>query len=430
MLIKKFRNLFYSLKLLSNRYYLGFINGHSYLNNDQILSLKKLVGIRNIDTIKSFEKQFAELIGIGKAVSFAAGRMGFYTLMKELNIGKGDEVVLLGYTCSVMPNAVWRAGATPVFADIDPKTFGSCATEIEKVLSPNTKMIVAQHSFGIPCSIEPIVELAHSRKIFLLEDCAITLGSKIKGVTVGNFGDAALFSVDHSKPCNAFIGGLIYTLNIELYNKLKIVQKNSDDLSFNRQQAIWKKFLFERNNYNSKKYAMSLFKNKLYRLLSYEKDSYLTDDYGRESSATYPYPAILPTFLAQLGLYEINRWFEEKRKRQDLLSSYLHLSNSLGLRDFLPPSYFDKDLDIVPLRFVYTHLDSNIIRKKMSKFIDVSWFWFDKPIITCKDPSELGYMYGSCPVSEKISQAIINWPCVFKISDNQKLLKKFEIVHK
>jgi hypothetical protein len=235
--------------------------------------------------------------------------------------------------------------------------------------------------------------------------------------------------VDHSKPCNAFIGGLIYTLNIELYNKLKFVQKSSDDLPFYRQKAIWKKFLFERNNYNPKKYGKSFFKSKIYRLLYFENDSYLTDDYGKEASATYPYPAILPTFLAQLGLYEINCWFEEKRKRKDLLSSYLNLSNSLGVVDFLPPSYFDKDLEIVPLRFVYTHRDSNVIRKKMSKFVDVSWFWFDKPIIACNDPAELGYIYGSCPISEKIGQNIINWPCVFGASDNQQLLKYFEMIH-
>ena len=147
--------------------------------------------------------------------------MGFFALMQIRGIGKGDEVILQGHTCSVMPNAVWRTGATPIYADIDSNTFGSSAIEIDKVITPQTKMIVAQHSFGIPCDIEPIVDLARSKGIFLLEDCAITLGSKLKGIQVGNFGDAALFSIDHSKPLNAFTGGLIYTRKNELYEKLK-----------------------------------------------------------------------------------------------------------------------------------------------------------------------------------------------------------------
>ncbi|MCK4823809.1 DegT/DnrJ/EryC1/StrS family aminotransferase, partial [bacterium] len=59
------------------------------------------------------------LFGSGFGISFATGRMAFSSLLKALNIGTGDEVVLPGFTCSVMPNAVWRTGATPVFADID-----------------------------------------------------------------------------------------------------------------------------------------------------------------------------------------------------------------------------------------------------------------------------------------------------------------------
>ena len=328
-----------------------------------------------------------------------------------------------------MPNAVLRIGATPKFADIDSSTFGSSAEEIKKVITPQTKMIVAQHSFGIPCDIEPIVNLAKSKGIFLLEDCAITFCSKINGVSVGNFGDAALFSIDHSKPLNAVIGGLIYTQNNNFYEKLKEIQRTSDELPQERQEAIWERFLFERKYYNPTYYGKSLLIDKLNRLLLGEKDSYLTDDYGKEPSSTYPYPAKLPGFLAQLGLFELERWEDEKRRRQDLLKSFIELSASLGLTKFLPTSYFDNNLDIVPLRFVYTHPDANFIRKKMSKFLDINWFWFDKPIVACSDPRELGYEYGSCPISEKIGKEVINWPFIISETDNNNLLKYFKMVH-
>ena len=150
--------------------------------------------------------------------------------MQVLGIGKDDEVVLQELLLSNV-NAVFRIGAQPIYSDIAPETFGSSAKAIERVLTSRTKLIVAQHSFGIPCDIRPIIQLAKVNDIFLLEDCALTLGSKIDGVVCGNFGDAALFSTDHSKPLNTMTGGLIYTQNTHLYKKLKHAQAESGSLT-------------------------------------------------------------------------------------------------------------------------------------------------------------------------------------------------------
>jgi len=376
----------------------------------------------------TFEKNFADLVGAGQAVSFAAGRMGFYALMKILGIGVGDEVIIQGHTCSVMPNAIWRTKAKPVFSDIDLDTFGSSAEEIEKLVSKNTRMIVAQHSFGIPCEIEAIKELSKSKGIFLLEDCAITLGSKINGKQIGNFGDAALFSTDHSKPLNTFIGGLIYTQNEELYSNLKKTQVVCDDLPINRQKSIWKKFLFERQYYNPSNYSKSFFVDIANRIIGKGKDAYLTNDYGKRPSTSYPYPAKLPLFLTQLGIFELDRWKDESKKRKQLLSQFLSLSEIVGINNFLPKAYYDKNREIIPLRFVFTHPKGEKVKIKMSRNIDVRQFWFDKPIVACKEPSELGYIYGSCQNSEKTSRKIINWPCVFNKSSNRRLLEYFKKV--
>lgn len=173
--------------------YFGFVQGHAYLEPDKLQQISQLVGVKDDALVADFERHFAKLVGPGQAVSYAAARMGFYELMRLEGIGKGDEVILLGATCAVMVNAVLRTGATPVFSDINLDTFGSSRSTIEVCVTPQTRMIVAQHSFGIPCEIEPIVNLAKERNIFLLEDCALTLGSKVNGIVVGNFGDAALF---------------------------------------------------------------------------------------------------------------------------------------------------------------------------------------------------------------------------------------------
>ena len=206
------RNLFKNLTL---PYKFGFVTGHSYLTAGQISKIRKTLSSNNsLDVVSSYEHQMTSLIGSGFGISFAAGRMAFYSLLKALNIGIGDEVILPGFTCSVMPNAVWRSGAIPVFADIDKDTFGSDPVEIEKRISSRTKLIVAQHSFGIPCDIPAIVEVGKKHGIFVVEDCAIALDSAINGIKVGNWGDAAIFSTDHSKPLNTLIGGFLYTKDI------------------------------------------------------------------------------------------------------------------------------------------------------------------------------------------------------------------------
>ena len=114
-------------------------------------------------------------------MAFASARMGFFAIMKVLGINHDDEVILLGSTCSVMVNAVLKIGAKPVFSDIDPNTFGSSLDSIEQCVSTKTKLIVAQHSFGIPCDIEPIIRFARQKNIVVVEDCALSLGSKING---------------------------------------------------------------------------------------------------------------------------------------------------------------------------------------------------------------------------------------------------------
>jgi len=396
---------------------------------EELNKVSDLVGITDSNEVSKFEDSFASLIGDGKAVSFAAGRMGFYALMKVLSIKPGDDIIIQGSTCSVMVNAILKIGANPIFADIDKETFGSSYIGIEKCLSPRTKIIVAQHSFGIPCDIQPIVNLAKENKIFLLEDCALTLGSKINDKVCGNFGDASLFSTDHSKPLNLLIGGLIYSRNKILYNSLKKARDDSKELPKWKQKALWKQLLFERKFSNPSNYSKMNLMAAMRSRFNYNKSPFLDDDFSSSILSKYPYPSRLPTFLAKLGIYELKRWDEKKNIRKDLLITFLKLSNDYDIQRFLPKSYFDLNLDIVPLRFVYTHPSFIRLRKEMSTFLNIQWFWFTKPIVACEEPSELGYKYGSCPISEKVGNEIINWPCIFDNIDNNNLVSYFKKVH-
>jgi dTDP-4-amino-4,6-dideoxygalactose transaminase len=340
--------------------------------------------------------------------------MGFYVLMKILGIGPGDEVVVQGATCAVMVNAILRVGAIPVYADFDPETFGSSARHIERCVTPRTRMIVAQHSFGIPCDIGPIVALASSRKIFLLEDSALALGSKSEGIAVGNFGDAALFSTDHSKPLNTLIGGIVYTRDLVLARKLKEAQENLPELPASKQQALLKRLLLERRYCNPAKYGrmgvvdlLNAVSAKFFK----RGGPFLADDFSASTASSYPYPARLPGFLAALGLHEVARWPQDAADRKVALREFLEIIENSDVRTYLPKAYRNKQLDIVPLRFAWSQPDGAAARERLSRFVQVSWTLFLQPIVATSEPLEsFGYHKGACPVSEKTGLGMVNLP--------------------
>ena len=407
--------------------YFGFVQGHAHVSQKELQKIKVLVGEKSDGIVSDFETQFAKLVGNGQAVSFAAGRMGFYSLMSVLGIKEGDEVILLGATCAVMVHAVLKTGATPIFSDIDPHTFGSSAKNIESCLTLRTKMIVAQHSFGIPCDIEPIVELAKSRNIFLLEDCALTLGSKVNGTIVGNYGDAALFSTDHSKPLNTLIGGLMYTQNVALAYKLRLFQSACPELSKDKQKALWHRLLLEKDICTPDRYArmdlvdrIESLRNRILQLPS----PFLSDDFSPYLLASYPYPAKMPAFLAKLGLLELCRWPQVALERRAILKSFLADFRNRATAKNIPFAYSDERIDIVPLRFAWHQHDGTSFRNSIEQFIHVPWTWFMQPIIATSTPLErFQYRYGSCPISEKIGPNMVNIPCNVLPDEAKKIVQ-------
>ena len=289
----------------------GFIDGHDYLDKDKLSKIKKSLQDESFNNSLIFESKFAELVGKGEAISFASARMGFFALMRALGIKPGDEVILCGSTCSVMPNAILRLDAKPIYCDIDPETLGSSASSIKKSISKKTKIIVAQHSFGIPCDIEHISKICAENNILLIEDCALALGSKYKNKKVGTFGDAAIFSTDHSKPINALIGGLAYSENPKIIKKIRDIQKKSEDLPIKKKKALYRQFTIERLFSKPKTYGVLGFLNSFYGLLTRKSNTtspFLDEDAGLSFiNKSYSYPSKMPDFIALIGIYEINR---------------------------------------------------------------------------------------------------------------------------
>jgi len=424
----RFGKLAYLLRHSVQAPFYGFVHGHGVLTEDERAGVGRLVGSPAPEVILEFEQKFASLIGSGEAVAFAAARMAFFVLMKALSIGRGDEVILLGATCAVMATAVQRAGATPIYSDIDPATFGSSARHIKSRITPRTRMIVAQHSFGIPCEIEPIVASARASRIFLLEDCALTVGSKIDGTAVGNFGDAALFSTDRSKPLNTMIGGLVFTRDTGLAAELRNLQAAAPDLSSPKQRALWRRFLIGQTLYGPTRYGRLALRDTVTRVAGpRSKRPFLEEDFTVASGKSYPYPARMPAFLAAIGLAEIQRWHAVAQQRKTLLRALLDVAQRHTIASFIPQAYCNRRLDIVPLRLAWTQPNGEAMRAILSSFVDVSWTWFLQPIVGTKEPLEnFSYHAGTCPVSEQVGPNMINLPCNVPVESSGDLVSLFE----
>ena len=393
--------------------YFGFIKGHNYITGEDFLKLNLLVGQKNNKLVKEFENKFANLIGPGKCLSYASARMGFYELMKGIEIVKGDEIILLGFTCSVMANAIMKMNAIPIYSDLDENTYGSNYKSIKRCITNKTKIIVAQHSFGIPCEIEQISKIAKENNIFLIEDCALSLESEINGVKVGNFGDASIFSTDHTKPINTITGGIVFTKDLNLIKKLTKSKKFIPELSYKKQVAILNQIKIEKTFCNPKNYGkyylIKLFTNFLKILFKLE-EPFLNEDFSTKFNVTYPYPAKMPPFLAYLGILEIKKWNQTKKTRISAFNKFKELVKPYNLE--LPSSYFNKELSIVPLRLIFKSKNAKTFKVQMKKFLDTDSFWFKKPLIGSKEPLEnFKYRLNSCPKSENIGEKIINIPC-------------------
>lgn len=159
--------------------------------------------------VKKFEKNFSDFTDCPNALAVSNGTVAIHLALASLGIGPGDEVIVPDITFAASINAVIYCGATPVLVDVDPETWTISVAEIKKYLTSKTKAIMPVHLYGHPCDMDPIMEIARTNNLFVVEDCAEALGTHYKGKHVGTFGDAATFSFFGNKTITTGEGGMV-----------------------------------------------------------------------------------------------------------------------------------------------------------------------------------------------------------------------------
>lgn len=159
--------------------------------------------------VRTLEERFAAKLGVKYAYACASGSAAVHTAIAAINPSPGDEIVTTSITDMGALSPILYQGAIPVFADVDPRTYNLTARSIEAVLSERTKAIIVTHLFGNPCEMDEIMELAKSRKIPVIEDCAQAFLAEHEGKRVGGIGAIGCFSLQQGKHMTTGEGGIV-----------------------------------------------------------------------------------------------------------------------------------------------------------------------------------------------------------------------------
>jgi dTDP-4-amino-4,6-dideoxygalactose transaminase len=197
-----------------------------YFSDDEIQAVVNVLKSGRINQwtgneINAFEKEFSHYIGTNHAVAIANGSLALDLALMALNIGKGDEVIVTPRSFVASAGCVALRGAIPVFVDVDPVSQNITPETVSKAVSKKTKAVIAVNLAGWPCDLKRIKSLCEQNKIFLIEDCAQSLGAKFEGNMAGSFGDCAIFSFCQDKiMTTGGEGGMLVTNNPDIWEKV------------------------------------------------------------------------------------------------------------------------------------------------------------------------------------------------------------------
>jgi perosamine synthetase len=362
----------------------------------------------------AYERQFAELLG-GEVAAFAfwKGRIALYAILRAMGIGPGDEVLVPGFTCVVVPTAVRLTGATPIYADIEPGGFNVDPACVERLLTSKSKAILVQHTFGMPAALDEVLELAQDHDLRVIEDCAHTVTGADHGRRLGTVGDAGFYSFQWSKPYTTGLGGMAVTHDPELATRLGAVQRSfvepplSARLRLNTQYRLYMRFFTSRRYWLAQDILHAVSRLGLFVGSSSERElaghepidhtwrmAGSQQDRGHQLLATVATRAQHAHTLADRYEYQLTQagWTTPKRAPHAPLVRYPMLVANR----------------------------QELLTASKTKGIELG-SWFESPLhpLLLELHHLYGYTPGQCPNAEHCSQQIVNLPLHLGITPNE-----------
>ncbi len=353
----------------------------------------------------AYEQAVAGFFGSGAAFAFWKGRVALYAILRGLGVGPGDEVVVPGYTCVMVPGPVLYTGARPVYADIEPRYYVTPPASVAAKITPRTRAILVQHTYGFPAPVAEIRRIADPRGIPVIEDCCHTFGGRVDGRLLGTLGTAAFFSGQWNKPYSTGLGGLALVHDPALAERVRAEQASypppgrAAAFMLAAQLLVYELLIFPRTT------ALA---TRLFRWLT-RKGLVVGSSSTAEFEPTMPpgYARGPAPVQCRIGAREVARAASNLQTRQRATAAYLAELPKLGYT--VPPTLENWDTPLLrfPLR-VANKVEA--LARAASYGVEIG-SWFECPLHPIEtDHAAFLYEAGSCPVAERAAAEVINLP--------------------
>jgi len=365
------------------------------------------------EAVRQFEEAFAQWLGVRSAFAFRKGRVALYAILRALGVGEGDEVILPGYTCVVVANPVRYLGATPIYVDIEPTTYNIDPEKIEAKISPRTRLIIAQHTYGYPAEMDAILAVANRHGLPVVEDACLAVGSTYKGRRAGTFGLAAYWSFQWSKAFTTGLGGMVTTDDADLAARIEHLCQE------------------ELRKTPAKTARLLAIQRMAHRLLIYPQTTALATALFRwltlkgvvvgSSDAREFAPEMPPDFFmgmgartGRAGVRQMRRIEKNLAHRRQMGRLYDRLLREAGWNLPTIPDYMDPVLVRYPVRVADK---AAAIAAAAKRFVELG-NWFDSPLHQAEVPLHVyNYREGMCPEAEKAVREVVNLPTHRRVNE-------------
>lgn len=369
--------------------------------------------------INDLEERFKKYLGVESAVSFNSGRSSLMAILSALDLPKGSGVLLQAFTCNAASNPIIWSGFKPIYVDCDKDTFNMDIDDLERKISPNSRVLMVQHTFGLPADMDAVLSLVRRHNLILIEDCAHSLGAEYREQKIGTFGKASFFSFGRDKIISSVWGGMAVTNDQVL---AKNINDSQDKFGYPSYCWVLQQLLHPvLMNYIILPLYNVFDLGKIFLVLSQWVGILSKAVNWKEKKGKKPsyFPKRMPNALAILALNQFDKLNKFYNHRKNISQYYYNnLKNTkFEVSDYL--SADDSNIKHALLRFTVRHPNArDIIYQSWHKENIIIGDWYISPVIPYDtDLESVGYKMGSCPNAEALSKQVFNLPTHINISD-------------
>jgi perosamine synthetase len=355
----------------------------------------------------SYEEAFAGLVGASHAIGFGYARhalIGVLEAAHSCGFGAGDEVILSPLTCKVVPLALLSMKLKPVYADISAETLNLDPRRVESAVSPATRAILFQHTYGHLAGIEAVAGIAARKNLLLVEDCAQCLPYASDGYYPGKWGQAAIFSNNLLKPLPAGSGGAAVTNDHRLAAAVRERRERLPRRGRLAESRLWAERQFHRRLLRPALYWP------LFDVSRAFDSSYRTRPLAAEIASEISDRAFqISASQRRAGLSWFARLPAIAARRRSNCAGYADaLRNIKGLKT--PFSWASEPLYYFP---ALVEEKPELLRLARRRLLEIVPWPLRTPIYPIEREADLpayGYSPGSCPVAEETARRLIGLP--------------------